>query len=145
MKRSLLILLLASLTACSSSHTPSAPEKTAGLLKTWWRAEEIEGTKVGFMPGQKADVYIILYSSLRMVGSGGCNHINASFSRSPGAIRFGAVSSTRMACFPAVLSRERAFIGALRKAETYAIDGYRLRMYDHAGREVLRFLAVNRQ
>jgi heat shock protein HslJ len=115
------------------------------LLKTWWRAEEIERQRVGFMQGQKTDVYIILYSSLRMVGSGGCNHINASFSRSSNAIRFGTVSSTGMVCFPSVLSRERAFIGALRKVETFAIDGYRLRMYDHAGREVLRFLAVKRQ
>jgi len=145
MKRSLLILLLASLTACASSYTSPSPEKTASLFRTWWRAEEIEGVRVGFMPGQKTDVYIILYSSLSMVGSGGCNHINASFSRSSGSIRFGAVSSTRMACLPAIISRERAFIGALRKAETFVIDGHRLRMYDHAGREVLRFLAVNRQ
>jgi heat shock protein HslJ len=142
MKRILLLLLLAALTACAPHYTRESPEKVE-LFKTWWRAEEINGVKAMFMPGQKMDVHIILYPSRRMVGSGGCNQIHASFTRSAGTIRFGPVSSTRMACAPAIMSRERAFIEAFRKVETFTVDGLRLRMYDHAGSEVLRFHAVD--
>jgi heat shock protein HslJ len=143
MKRILLLLLLITLSACAAHYTSSAPEK-AELYKTWWRVEEIDGTRAVFMPGQKSDVHIILYPSRRLVGSGGCNQINASFTRSARAIRFGAVSSTKMVCFPAVMSRERTFIDSFHKVETFTIDGLKLRMYDHNGRAVLQFIAVDR-
>lgn len=144
MIRLLVTLLLMAVAACAPRYATKPEPKTAKLFGTWWRVEEIDGRKAEFIRGQRRDMHIILYSSRTMVGSGGCNQINGSFSLSPGGvIRFGAPASTKMMCLPEVMSRDRAFFGALRTAQRYVIDGYRLKLFDRDGREVLRFLAVS--
>lgn len=142
MVRYLFVLLFAALTACSSLQL-TEPELGEGtLFRTWWRVERINGQKAEFLRGQRRDMHIILYSSKTMVGSGGCNRINGSFRQSPGIIRFGQLSTTKMMCKPAVMARDRALVTALSKSRTYRIDGRRLKLFDRRGREVLRFIAV---
>jgi len=142
MIRYLFIALLTALSACSSRYATQPEASTSKLFGTWWRVEAIDGRKAEFVRGQRRDMHIILYSSRKMVGSGGCNQINGSFVYSPGSIRFGAIASSRMMCAPVVMARERAFIAALRKGDSSIVRGRRLTMYDRSGHEVLRFMAV---
>lgn len=142
MIRYLFILLLTTLTACSPRYATGPEAHTSKLFGTWWRVEAIGGRKAEFLRGQRRDMHIILYSSRKMVGSGGCNQISGSFIHSPGSIRFGAIASSKMSCQPTVMARERAFIAALRKADSYIVRGRRLTMYDRSGHGILRFIAV---
>ncbi len=142
MFRYLFIFFLTALTACAPRYAAAPDAKTPELFRTWWRVEEVDGRKAEFIRGQRRDMHIILYASRKMVGSGGCNQISGSFVQSPGSIRFGAIASSKMMCQPGVMSRERAFISALRKSSSYIVRGRRLTMYDRAGREVLRFMAI---
>jgi heat shock protein HslJ len=142
MIRYFFIVLLTALTACSPQYSTQPDADTPKLFRTWWRVEKIDGQDAGFIRGQRRDMHIILYSSGKMVGSGGCNQISGSFVQSPGSIRFGAITLSKMMCQPGVMSRERAFISALRKCSSYIVRGRRLTMYDRAGREVLRFMAI---
>lgn len=142
MIRFFFIVLIATLAACSPRSATQPDAKTPTLFSSWWRVEEIDGRKAEFIRGQRRDMHIILYASRKMVGSGGCNQISGSFIHSPGSIRFGAIASSKMMCQPGVMSRERAFISALRKSSSYIVRGRRLTMYDRAGHEVLRFMAV---
>lgn len=145
MIRYLFVLLFAALTACSSLQL-TEPELGEGtLFRTWWRVERIEGEKAEFMRGQRRDMHIILYSSKKMVGSGGCNRINGSFKQLPGFIRFGPITSTKMMCQSGVMARDRAFVEALRKSRSYRINGPHLKLYDQSGHEVLRFMAVKQR
>lgn len=142
MIRYIFILLFAALTACSPRYVSQPESGAPKLFRTWWRVERIEGLKAEFLRGQRRDMHLILYSSRTMVGSGGCNRISSSFRQSPGLIRFGPITSTKMLCRQEVMLRDRAFVAALRKARSYRIDGRRLMLFDQTGREVLRFLPV---
>jgi heat shock protein HslJ len=145
MIRYLVIFLFTALAACSPRYATGPDSKAPKLFRTWWRVEQIGGQKSEFLRGQRQDMHIILYSSRTMVGSGGCNRISGSFIHSPGSIRFGAIASSKMMCRPDVMSRERAFIAALRNADSYIVKGRRLTMYDRSGHSVLRFIAVSSQ
>jgi heat shock protein HslJ len=142
MIRYLFIFLLTTLIACSPRYATQPETKNSALFGTWWRVEAIDGREAAFLRGQRRDMHIILYSSRKMVGSGGCNQISGSFIHSPGSIRFGAIASSKMMCKPEVMARERAFIAALRKADSFIVRGRRLTMFDRSGRRVLRFMAV---
>ncbi|MBN1929336.1 MAG: META domain-containing protein [Chlorobiaceae bacterium] len=142
MVRYLFIFLFAFLGACSPRYAAQPEPEAVALFRTWWRVERIEGRPAEFIRGQRRDMHIILYSSRTMVGAGGCNQINGSFRHSAGVLRFGPIASTKMMCRPEVMARDRAFVAALGKARSYVIDGRRLKLYDRAGREVLRFMAV---
>jgi copper homeostasis protein (lipoprotein) len=142
MIRSFILLLLALLTACSSNPAQKTP--SVSLFGTWWRATEIDGRNPDFLAGQKMDIFVTLFRQGRLKGSGGCNHIDASFSRTGQNIRFGQVVTTRMACSQVIMSRERAFTDALRKTASWVQDGRELRFCDRDGRTLLRFMAVRR-
>jgi len=145
MLRYLFVLLFAVLTACAPRYASQSDSGTPKLFRTWWRVEQIEGEKAEFIRGQRRDMHIILYSSKKMVGSGGCNQINGSFKQSPGFIRFGPIASTKMMCQSGVMARDRAFVKALRKSRSYRINGPHLKLYDQSGHEVLRFMAVKQR
>jgi heat shock protein HslJ len=131
------------LASCSPRYSKSFPP-VAPLLGTWWRAVEVDGRRPDFIAGQKMDIFVTLSRQGRLKGSGGCNHIDATFVRSGTNVRFGSISSTRIFCSPEVMARERTFINALRKTVSFALDGRELRFYDRTGHEVLSFMAARR-
>jgi heat shock protein HslJ len=142
-KRVLFILVIGALAACSPRNANMSSRKVP-LLGTWWRVVEVDGRHADFVAGQKMDMYITLSRQGRMNGSGGCNHLDAIFAQSGRNIRFGRIASTRMACSPEIMARERAFIEALRKTDAYEQDERDLRFYDSSGHNQLRFMAVRR-
>ncbi|MGI6852801.1 YbaY family lipoprotein [Mesorhizobium sp. 1B3] len=75
----------------------------------------------------------------KMFGKGPCNSYFGTAEIGDGTIAVGEVGSTRMACAPDVMDRERAFFETLRKAESFDIREGRLTLKDKDGKEILHF------
>lgn len=142
-KRALSIIALLALASCAPHYTKTVPQHPP-LYGTWWRAVDLDGQNLSFLAGQKMDIFITLSRQGRLNGSGGCNHIDATFARSGQNIRFGPIALTRMSCLPLIMSRERAFVAALRNTAAYTQDDRELRFSDRAGHTLLKFMAARR-
>jgi heat shock protein HslJ len=74
----------------------------------------------------------------RVSGSGGCNRISGSYTRTGVALKISQMASTRMACpDPARGANEAQFISALQATASYRLAGPgRLALLDASGRTV---------
>lgn len=61
-------------------------------------------------------------------GTGGCNRMAGKATISGGAIAFGPLASTNMACTPAAMDQEAKFFAALRDVRTWRIDPLRRKL-----------------
>jgi heat shock protein HslJ len=67
-------------------------------------------------------------------GSGGCNSYSGTFAVDGNTISIGSIASTMMMCMgEGVMEQEQAYLAALSKATTYAIDGTTLDLWDADG------------
>lgn len=82
-------------------------------------------------------------SSGRVSGSGGCNRVNGSFTRTASELKLGQIASTKMACGdPARNTLEAQFIQALQATASYRLQGPgRMALLDGTGRTVAVFEA----
>jgi putative lipoprotein len=88
--------------------------------RTDWRLVELNGH-----PATGADLarrpWVRLEGdSGRVEGSGGCNRLSGTFTRTGSSLKFGPLLTTKMACADAALnSQEQEFLSALQAADTY--------------------------
>jgi heat shock protein HslJ len=75
-------------------------------------------------------------------GKAACNNYNGSYTVTGQSIQFGPVSSTQMACPPAVMKAEQMYLNNLNLVEGYAVSGTTLTLTDSGGKPVLEFEAV---
>lgn len=82
----------------------------------------------------------------RVSGSGGCNRISGTFTRSGIALKIGQLAATRMACAdPARGANEAQFISALQSTASYSLAGAgRLALLNANGRTVALLSASGR-
>jgi len=82
-------------------------------------------------------------SSGRLSGSGGCNRMTGSYTRSGSQLRLGQIGATRMACGdPARNTLESQFFQALQATASYRLQGPgRLALLDAGGRTLAVFEA----
>ena len=81
-----------------------------------WRAVDING-----IPVTGATPPTLLLQGGRATGSGGCNSFTGSFQTLTKArVRMSGISSTRMACDPAIMDQERRYLSILEGAEGYS-------------------------
>jgi heat shock protein HslJ len=66
--------------------------------------------------------------SLGVSGSAGCNRYFGGYAYAENTISFAALGSTRMACEPAIMAQEAAYLAALGSAATFEIGGDTLRI-----------------
>jgi putative lipoprotein len=122
---------------CSSSGAPSrlAESGGRGLAGTSWVAKEI-GQSVVLDNVQST---MSIDAAGRVTGRGGCNSYSGMASITGDALRFGPLTSTRMACGPAVDDQERRFFSSLASASRYAFtqEGD-LVLYDANGVSVVK-------
>ncbi len=59
----------------------------------------------------------------RVTGSGGVNRLTGHFALSGDELRFGPLATTRMAGPENAMQRETAFLAALERVTSYALDG----------------------
>src|SRR5262245_66643843 len=89
-----------------------------------WRLSELSGRaaiplEVSHRPWLRFEP-----DSGRVSGSGGCNRLTGPFTTDRGAIRFGALASTKMACFDEALSRqEDDFFSVLHSVNRFDVEG----------------------
>jgi heat shock protein HslJ len=72
-------------------------------------------------------------------GGGGCNRWSADYQIDGGALAFGPVLSTRMACPDPAMEIEHAFFERLGSATAWVSDGASLALLDGDGSELARF------
>lgn len=117
------------------SASPPAPAAPAGS----WLAEDIGGR--GVIDSTRSTLE--LEPDGAVSGFGACNRYRGKATVSGNAIRFGPMASTRMACPPAVMAQEQAFLAALDGARSWRADPARgrLQLLDGSG-AVLATLAA---
>lgn len=83
-------------------------------------------------------------SSGRLSGSGGCNRMNGSYTRTASQLRLGQIAATKMACAdPARNALETQFFLALQATASYRLQGPgRMALLDGTGRTVAVFEAA---
>jgi len=131
-------LLAGALSACGSGI--SLDEPIEGPV---WRLVQLGNEPVA--PGGEAQVQFDR-SSGRVSGSGGCNRVSGSFTRSGVALRIGQLASTRMACADPVRgANEAQFVSALQATASYRLAGPgQLALLDATGRTVATLNAAGR-
>ncbi|MFS2205298.1 META domain-containing protein [Variovorax sp. Varisp36] len=122
--------LLAALAGCGSGISLDEPIEGPA-----WQLVQLGDEPVA--PGSGAQVQFDR-SSGRLSGSGGCNRLSGTFTRSGISLKIGQLASTRMACAdPARGANEAQFISALQSTASYSLAGpERLALLNASGRAV---------
>lgn len=110
-----------------SQPAPTLPPNE--LIDIVWTVTSIAGTPAtGTRP-----VTLSIAPDLRAGGHAGCNNYFAEASMSDNQISFGPAAATRMACEPALMAQESAYLTALAAVASFEHDGDSLRLLDPAG------------
>ncbi|MDT9545784.1 MAG: META domain-containing protein [Chlorobium sp.] len=139
----LLAGVMAMLLIVGCARQAGSPESVSKLTETAWRAVEVDGQRVEFLPGQKLDVSLVMHRTGRIRGATGCNNLSGSFSQESDGLIFSSLATTRMACAKKLMVRERLFLQALRRTARWSVSSRTLTLYDAMGSRVARFMAVD--
>jgi len=155
---SLAVVILPMVTlGCASSDTPSpgagaretSVEPSGGtgdadsLADRHWSLEVFGGPGAGDPPVEETEITLSFTRDGQANGTGGCNRYFGSFeSGEDGALSFGPLGATRMACPTEIMDQETAFFRALEGASRYVIDGDRLTLFSGDGTGVLTFVEL---
>lgn len=113
-----------------------APSGAAWLVGTIWRLENLAGTGVLDSVGATLE---FPYEG-RVAGSASCNRFTGAVTVAGTAITFGPLAVTRKACPEAIMRQESAYLGALRGAERFRVEGPFLYIYSASREKPLRFI-----
>jgi copper homeostasis protein (lipoprotein) len=108
----------------------------AEIENSRWRPTRIGDRAVTVSENQREPWIVLDSRTKRVSGSGGCNHLSGSYETSEGALRFGPLVSTQMAC-PS-LDTETALLAALGKTRRYRVFGRVLELLDGRGGLLVR-------
>ena len=134
-------LLAAALAAGCGSGIP-LDEPIEGPV---WRLDQLGGEPVTAGSDPRRDPQVVFdRSSGRLSGSGGCNRMNGSYTRTASQLRLGQIAATKMACAdPARNALETQFFLALQATASYRLQGPgRMALLDGTGRTVAVFEAA---
>jgi putative lipoprotein len=112
------------------------------LKDTYWKLNELNGTKITMATAQPREVRITLASEdARASGFSGCNSFTGVYKQKGNALRFTQMAGTLSACESPLMALESQFITMLNAINAYRIEGERLLLLN--GDQVLaRFEAV---
>jgi len=131
------IVLVSATAACAAAPQTSAHggSATAGIWGTAWRLEDLGGAGVL----DRVEATLEFPEVGKAVGSGSCNQFFATVEISGESMTFGPLAATRMVCAGAVGTQERKYLGALRGAKRFALEGSVLLIYANGKERPLRF------
>ena len=98
-------------------------DETVTLAYTEWTLVELDGTPVEIGADELAPSLVLDLEEARVTGSGGVNRLTGHFALSGDELRFGPLATTRMAGPENAMRREAAFLAALERVTSYALDG----------------------
>lgn len=107
-----------------------------GLMGTAWRLEDLGGAGVV----DRVEATLQFTEAGKVAGSGSCNRFFGTAAVSGGAITFGPLGSTRMACADTVEMQEGRYLKALQDAERFTLDGPVLLIFSKGMEKPLRFI-----
>jgi heat shock protein HslJ len=129
------LLLPLSLAACgaprAANHAQIAERDT--ITDRDWALVQVGGNPVPTDPGGRGPTLRLDSPATRASGSAGCNQFSGSFKLMRDSLSFGPVVSTRMACAPAAMQLEQAYLSALSAASTYRATDSTLTLSGAAG------------
>ncbi|WP_157858109.1 META domain-containing protein [Pelodictyon luteolum] len=134
------ILIVAAFAGCARHRAALLPD--VRLQGTQWRAIELDGSRVEFIPGQKLDVSLVLYRSGAFRAASGCSNLSGSYTMTAARMAFASIKVDRRPCPPKIKAREKAFLSALSRTAGYRKRGGSLSLFDRSGRRVAAFMAV---
>jgi len=100
------------------------------LAYTEWTLDELDGEPVEIGADELTPSLVLDLEEARITGSGGVNQLTGHFALSGDELRFGPLATTRMAGPEDAMRREGAFLAALERVTSYALDGRRLTFLD---------------
>jgi len=129
----------AATTTVTPKSTPLVSPRT--LVGTWVLKSFTDG-KGGFVPVQAAaPIDAKFQQDGSLSGSSGCNQYTTTYSTSGESISISPAATTRMACEPAVMAQETAYLALLQKAGKFVIYGDSMTLYDSNGAVLLNYSA----
>lgn len=112
------------------------------ILNDIWVLEAIQGEIITLTPGTERPRLEIQLSSMRIMGTDGCNGYFGSINYiDEEKITFGPIGSTRKYC--AEMTIPDKFGQQMTAVKAYQIEGLKLRLIDESGNEVLLFQKVD--
>ena len=137
----LLFLAGLALVFLKGQHLPATANLNTALTDQRWQprflgAEELPATTPLF-------VEFAMDGSIR--GHGGCNNFGGQLESQSGQLRVGPLRITRKACSPDVMTRETAFVGAVKDAIHFDVTSDRLLLLDADRQLMLELAAVNKE
>ncbi|MET0561029.1 MAG: META domain-containing protein [Gaiellaceae bacterium] len=93
------------------------------LAYTEWTLVELDGEPVELDANELAPSLVLDLEEARVTGSSGVNRLAGQFALSGDELRFGTLATTRMAGPESAMRREAAFLAALDRVTSYALDG----------------------
>jgi heat shock protein HslJ len=152
-----LATLLLVILGCAPTETPaptaeiqettvaetSGPKDAGTLADRHWRLEAFGAGDVRVPPVEGTEITLSFTADGQANGTGGCNRYFGSFETGEsGALSFGPLGSTRMACPTEIMNQETALFRALDDTSRYEIDGVRLSLFSGDGTGVLTFVEL---
>jgi heat shock protein HslJ len=127
-------------TAATPKSTPAISPRT--LVGTWVLKSYTDG-KGGFIPVlASAPIDATFQKDGSLSGASGCNQYSTTYSTSGESISISqSAATTMMACEPAVMAQETAYLTLLPKSGKYVIYGDSMTLYDSKGEVLLRYSA----
>ena len=112
---------------------------SAPLGDNEWTLVELDGERIEPGAEMRAPTLVLDLEEAHVSGSGGVNVFMGTFALSESELRFGQLVATLMAGPEPAMERERAFLDALARVTSYALDGQLLTLL--AGDEAVARLA----
>ena len=137
-----LLAKAASFTATSDKLTLFGGDAKALLVYAAGPANPLIGswTVTGYNNGQQAvtspaqgTTLTATFTADQISGSSGCNTYNGAYTLDGNTVKIGPLATTRMACEPAVMDQETAFLTALQAATTVEQNGANVTLRDASG------------
>lgn len=117
------------------------PDGAVSLADRHWRLETFGAGDTRVAPVEGTEITLSFTGDGQANGTGGCNRYFGSFETGEdGALSFGPLGSTRMACPTEVMDQETAFFRALEGTSRYETDGDRLTLLSEDDTGVLTFV-----
>ena len=153
------LALLVSIAACSrqtaeppksqpESAEPPEPDAPPPALDPFtpyhdWKLVEL-GERSDVPDGKNGKVLTLLFDSStgRASGFSGCNQFTGGFTVDGKKLRFGELAGTRMACPPAQMELEGAYLAALAAADRFKLIGAELQLLGPTHDTEMRFRPI---
>lgn len=127
----------------TEASTPTGDEITplepSGLMATPWALQAFGGPDVPLAALEGKNITIEFNTEGGASGFAGCNIYGGDYTVDGNSLTFGPLISTMMACEPALMTLEQAYLAALAKTASFQIVDGQLDLMDANGQMILSF------